>query len=281
MKRTAFVFCTSATLILGVAPAFARSPLIVRTSLSTNFVYFADTVAAHITVLADERRIKPGSIRISATFLNWEEVAPGRTTTVLSGTTLERSWSFELACIQAVCLPSGKPRAARFTRVVVTASTVDGSPLTIRRAWPPVVVAARFGPSVPGATPAFEIDGSLSPPVYHVNPTALALALDIVAALFGIAGFSVLGRALLRKRPVKTDETTPLLAALRLVRQARTRPPDDRRRAVGLLERTLAHEQDDALAAAASHVAWSSAEPSSERIDLLLDLIDTEPEHPS
>jgi hypothetical protein len=94
-----------------------------------------------------------------------------------------------------------------------------------------------------------------------VEPTALAYGLDAGALLLVALAVLIVVRQVFRRRRARTRELPPLARALAFVRQAKERPVEDRRRAAGLLARTLAAEHEDPLSAAASNVAWSAGEP--------------------
>jgi hypothetical protein len=72
-------------------------------------------------------------------------------------------------------------------------------------------------------------------------------------------------------------ELEPLARALALVRASLTRPAPDRRRALGLLSRTLRRRQEPATGQAAADLAWSEPEPDPRSIEALIDQIDRKP----
>jgi hypothetical protein len=274
MKAVAFVAAAITALAGGVAPARAETAFTVSTSVSTRFLYYADTITARVTVLADRRQVDPASIRFSALFGDWDQVAPTRTTSTSAGPFTRRSWSFDIACLQSACLPNGKRVTVHLPPVTVSAVGMDGSTVAVRRAWPALSIAGRFGPAPSGATPKLQLDHELPAATYRVGPTGLAFGLDVGAGL--LAGFAlwIVVRAVLRRRPTRTYEVTPLVRALTFVRQAKARPSDDRRRAAGLLARTLAVDRDSSLSDSASRVAWSAGEPEPDGLEELAQLVE-------
>ena len=66
-----------------------------------------------------------------------------------------------------------------------------------------------------------------------------------------------------------------LARALALVRAARARPAPDRRRALGLLSRTLRRRGDAGEASAAADLAWSEPEPDPDRMGQLADRVES------
>ena len=261
MKARVFVAAAAAGLATCSTPALASPPLAVSTSVSPRFVYFADTVTARVTVIADHRQVDPSSIRVTAPFDSWDQVAPTRTTSTSGGPFTRLSWSFDLACVQASCLPGAQPLTIHLTPATFTARRLNGSTVSVARSWPTVSIAPRFGKATRGSTPRFALDQGLPAATYRLGPTALADGLDAGALLLAAVACWIAVRAILRRRPARTRELPPLTRALAFVRQAKERPVDDRRRAAGLLARTLAADHEDPLSAAASRVAWSAGEP--------------------
>jgi hypothetical protein len=275
MRPTALVAATVAALAVGVAPAFAAAPVEVSTSVSTRFLFFGDPVTARVTVLADRRQVDPASVGFTADFGDWTQLARTRTTTLSAGPFVRRSWSFEIACLQMGCLPNGRRLTLHVPRLTITAKRRDGSAVVVRREWPVLSVAPRFGPAPPNATPNFELDENLPVPTYRIGPTGLALGLDAAAAVLAAFGCWILVREARRLRPARTSEIAPLARALNFVRQSKSRPIDDRRRAAGLLARTLADDPDPSLSVTAAHVAWSSGEPQPDRLEELAQMVET------
>ncbi len=97
----------------------------------------------------------------------------------------------------------------------------------------------------------------------------------LALAAAALAVLEARGLARRRRGEPTVDE---LERALRLAREAETRPPPDRRRALGLLARLL-DRRDRRLSGAASELAW--AEPEPERAALATFVADVEREVPS
>ena len=257
-----------AGLAFGAAPALASAPLVVTTSVSPRFLYFADMVSARVTVVADPRQVDPGSIRLAAAFGAWDQLAQTETTSTSAGPFMRRSWTFALACVQQECLPGSRPLAVHLTSVTVTAQRLDNSGVvSLRRAWPALSIAPRFGRAPRGATPQFALDLGLPSATYRLDPTSLADLLDAAALVLAAVALWIIVREVLKRRPARAHELPPLVRALALVRQAKERTVDDRRRAAGLLARTLARDHEDPLSDAASQVAWSAGEPAPTRLE--------------
>ena len=269
-----------AAFALGAAPAVADAPLRATTSVSTRFLYFADAVAARVVVVVDRRQAVAGSLRVTAQFGAWDRVSPPRIETTSAGPLTRRSWSFTIACVEDRCLPHGTPLPVRLPPVTVSVQVRGGRVVTLRPSWPTLSVAPRFGAAAPGSTPAFALDRDLPRARYSVDPTLLCDTLDGVGALITGAALLLFARELLRFRRSASAPLPPLMRALTLVRQAGTRSVDDRRRAVGLLARTLEAHPNTALPSFASRLAWSKSNPAPERLDELVRMVETRPDEP-
>jgi hypothetical protein len=270
VRAVALVAAAVTALAAGVTPALAAAPLRVSASVSDRFLYFADTVTARVTVVTDGRVADPASIRLTQNFGDWDQLAPTRTTSTSAGSFTRRSWFFDIACLQTTCLPNGKPLAVHLPPVTVSVKRLDGSTVAVRQGWPALSIAARFGPAPRGAIPVFPLNQELPAATYRVGPTPLAFGLDAGAALLAGFGLWLATRELLRRRqPRAARELPPLARALIVLRQAKARPIDDRRRAAGLLARTLAADRDSDLSVTASSVAWAAPEPAPGRLEEL------------
>lgn len=283
MKAVALVAASLAALAVGVAPAVAATPFRVTTAVSPRFIYFADTVTARVTVIADRRQVDPASLRVSPAFGDWDQVAPTRTASTSAGPFVRRSWSYDIACLQTTCLPDRSAMTVHLPRVTVSAKRADGTQIVVGQAWPALSVAPRFRPAAAGATPAFDLDRRLPAATYRADPTRLAFGLDVAAALLAVLAAWIVVREILRRRTARSHEVSPLARALSVVRQAKTRPTDDRRRAAGLLSRTLAADgnDDESLSTVASRVAWSAGEPVPDRLEELARMVENAHEETS
>ena len=270
MRTVALVGAAVAALAAAVTPALAATPLTVQTSVSNRYLYFAGTITARVTVVTDRREADPASTRLTANFGDWAQLAPTRTTSSSAGPFTRRSWSFDIACLQTTCLPNRRPLAVHLPAVTVSAKRVDGSTVAVAQGWPALSIAPRFGPAPRGAIPIFALDRELPPATYRVGPSALAFGLDAGAALLAGLGLWIAAREVLRRRqPRAAREVPPLARALIVLRQAKARPIDDRRRAAGLLARTLADDRDSDLSGTAARVAWAAPEPAPGRLEEL------------
>jgi hypothetical protein len=283
VKLLAAVAAALAAICADVAPALAETPLTAKTSVSTSRLYFGEPITARVTVVADRRQVDPASLRVSASFGDWDLVARERTKSLSSGPYVRRSWEFDIACVQSTCLPRpGTPLPVHLPSVTVAGTRPDGSRVVVRRSWPALAIAPRFGAASQGSMPKFDLDRELPAATYRVSPSSLVLGLYVLAAVLIAFALWIVGREVLRRRPRAVAELPPLVRALMLVRESETRPTEDRRRAAGLLARTLAADgRRGPLSATASRVAWSAPEPAPSRLEELARLVETTPEESS
>jgi hypothetical protein len=94
----------------------------------------------------------------------------------------------------------------------------------------------------------------------------------VLAAALGLLAKELVPRLAAARRPA--PQRSPLARALALVRQAQKREVDDRRRAAGLLARTLAGRHG--LSGTASQVAWSMEHPSPKSLEELVREVEAE-----
>jgi len=271
MTRLAFVgVAVTAALALSAPAAAAADPLQVQTSISPSFPVFGDAVTARVDVVVDRNKVDPKSVQVDGSFGQWQQEGNALTSTASSGPTVKRSWRYKLSCLDPTCLPGAEPLAVQFPPATVTARSAAGGPLTTQGEWPPFSVTARIRPPSASHAP-FELDTALPAATYRVSPSSLALALYAFAALLAVAGVALIAPELARRqrhRRAAGDDRSPLARALAYVREAQGRPTEDRRRAVGLLARTL-RKEGNGLDAEASSVAWSESEPSPPRMEEL------------
>jgi len=278
--RTLGLAAVAAAILAAPAIASGPPPLTAATSLSPTWVYFGERVTARVDVLADRRRVDIGSIRLNPAFGPWQPLKSIESSSGEAGQVVRRTWSLTLVCITIPCLPRTTAVSAfPLSPVTVTARTLDGSSLRVRAGWPKVNVVGRFKPlRSPAAASDFRSQSAVPAATYRWSPTSLALLLDALGIVAVVVGFVLVGRELAhgrlrRHRPV--DGRPPLDRALGLVREAKLRDAADRRRAAGLLARTLASERHG-LTAAASDLAWSKPDPSADGLEELADTVENE-----
>ena len=248
-------------------PSPPPGPLVVQTALQPNPTFFGDLLVAEVTVDFDARSIAARSIVVSPDFAPYLTVGASQVGTSRVGDEATAVYRYTLQCTNDGCLPAGSVRQVRFPPVIVSAALAGGRVRTTEP-WPALVVATRLSKAeLAGATPSFRSASTMPPPDYTVSPDLVAALLVGLGVLLALAAFALLGVELLGARRDRRRRSaralSPLEAAIAYTRQAADRAdPTDRRKAIGLLARTLAAEGHDSLAASTTSVAWSDMPPS-------------------
>ncbi len=252
-------------LVLGaiVAPPASAAPVSVRTAISPRPTRLGDIIYATVTVSA------PAVATVDGGFAPFRVVSSATSHVQRRGVVVS-TWRFGLQCLEAEGSPGSGPRAVRLASARVRA----GSSTVVAR-LPAVVVAPRAS-AKQVADPAASFLHPTAPvaPTYRFAPTTTRTVLFAAAALLGLVAAALLvPLALPRRRAATVVEVDPLDRALALVLASRTRTVPDRRRALGLLSRTLRRGEGSRVARAASDLAWSEPEPESDRITELADRV--------
>jgi hypothetical protein len=272
----------AAVILAVVLPASAvaakqAGQLDVHTSVSPAWTYFGDTVTVRLDVLFDPKIVDAATVQTSPSFGDWQQFSTTRFAETRSGSVVHETWWFSLDCLTFACLPRGPiVQAFKLPNLAIKARETDGQSLLVQQKWPTLHVSARYlPPALPSARPAFSLQTAVPASSYRVEPSLLAALLDVgggllLASAAAAAGFGLWLRLTASRR--RKRELRPLELALALVREAKAREPDDRRRAVGLLARTLA--PSDRSIPSASELAWSAGEPSPSGLEELAETIE-------
>jgi hypothetical protein len=271
VRRIALLAATAGVVVLtATGTASAAAPIEVKTSISPDWIYFADGVTARVDVVVDRTLVDATSVQVAAPFTPWEETGEQQVTTAQTGGVTHLTIAYTLRCIVFDCLPKGTVvQRFRLPVVTVTALSVDGGSIVVKRPWPPVNVAGRFLPPVIGAVrPQLLLETRAPTARFGVSPSTSALAFDAGAGLVGLVALVLVAlevRRYVERRRNPVDERPPLVRALDLVREAQMRDREDRRRAVALLARLL----EDGNQTAAAEIAWSKSDPSPDELEQL------------
>jgi uncharacterized membrane protein len=256
---------TALVLVLGaiVAPTASAAAVSVRTSISPHPTRFGDIIHATVSISA------PAVATVDGGFAPFSVVGSSSSHTQRRGS-VATTWRFDLQCLEAACAPGPGRRTVRLASARVRA----GSSVTVAR-LPSVVVTPRVSArQVASPEASFLHPTAPVAPTYRFAPTTTRTVLFVAAALLVlIAAGLLVPLARPRRRSAPVVELDPLERALALVLESRTRPVPDRRRALGLLARTLSRRKRSKVARAASDLAWSEPEPESERITKLADRV--------
>ena len=209
-------------------------------------------------------------------------VETGPPTVTDSGAGPERilRYRYSIQCVSDGGLPLTKPFALKLPAVTVTARA-GTQQLSATATWPTTFIASRLTPSDATASNIrFRWAKSAPAPSYAVSPGTLAGLLTAAAGLLAVAALALIAfelvRLVERRRRRALVVLTPLEAALAYTRDAARRPdPADRRKALGLLAKTLDSEGVASLAGATGDVAWSEEPPSPDRAIELADEVES------
>jgi hypothetical protein len=253
--------------------------LAVATTLEPRPAFYGDLLTAQIDVHLNAAAVSEQSVRVLPSFDPYVETGAPEVTRTGIGAGRTISYRYSIQCVSGDCLPlDGKPYVLRLQPVTVTARAGTQT-LRATATWPQTFIVSRLSSRNAVAT-VFRWQQALPAMVYGVSPTGLAGWLTIAAGVLGLAALALIGYELVRLAERRRERAqvalTPLQTALAYTRDAAGRPdPADRRRALGLLARTLDREGSPVLAGAASDVAWSEEPPSSDRALELADEVET------
>ncbi len=246
------------------APAQAAAPVRVATSASPNPTRFGDVIHATLVVRAS------GPATVEQGFSPFSVLAASSTSSTRNGV-VTTTWRFTLQCLQPQCAPGpgvrGVPLAPSRVRV--------GRESALAR-FPVVQVVPRVtAQQVSRPNSSFLHPTTLPAPTYRVSPTIARAVLLAAALVLVLVALVLLRPVVLPARPRAAEpEPEALGHALALVRASLTRSAADRRRALGLLSRTLRRRHEAATAQAAADLAWSEPEPDPQRMEALADRVE-------
>ena len=265
-------------------------------SLTPTAHLFADPVDARVDVVVDRDHLDPERVGLRVSFLPYRLVhGVSRSREDFDGFT-RLTFRMELRCITLACVPSrlasvlgaqegrGERRTFRFQPArVVYDDPKSGKTRRLRRLWwPPLDAISRLSaestgiPSI-GAAPGAEFRATITPvpePSYRLPAGLLGGALLGGAALLLALPGGLVARELRRRRPERTEEAEvqPLERALLLVESARDEgEAEEQREALEALAFELDREGEGERAREARALAWSEADPETERITELVE----------
>jgi hypothetical protein len=273
----------AAVLLLGRSespPAFApTAPLTVRARFDPPTVTFGDRVVARVVVLLDRTAVRPSTLELAAGVAPLTQLAAPRTTRTTRGDLSIVTYEVPVMCVTDGCIAPAGDLALRLPRVTATVATDSGGVVRAAVAWPVLHVHGRVNAADMVGRPHFRGDATPPAPSYRFAPSTLAALLDGLAVLLVLAGVAFAAsearRLVRRRRRGRAADGGELERALRLAREAESRPAPDRRRALGLLARLL-DRRDTRLAAQASGLAWAKPQPELEAMSGLVAEIEHE-----
>ncbi len=256
------------------APGGAPSaPLALHVTFTPPLVQFGDPTTVRIDVELDRGAVRPSTLHVIPDFAPLTALSAARTSRTVSGRLETVSIVQRVACLSAQCLGGTVT-----LRPVHASATTRGGAASSASTSPQLRVGSRVAAAdLARATPHFAADTAPPSPSYRISPSTAATVLDVIAALAAtgaaaLVALQVLAVGRRRRRAGTTDE---LDRALRLVREAETRPVPDRRRALALLARVL-RSRNVRLGPTVSDLAWSEPPPDPQAIDALVSDVEAE-----
>jgi hypothetical protein len=268
---TAVLLLGRAVPVHGVRPTTA---LVVRTSFDPPAAQFGDRVVARVVVLADRGALDTSKLRVTEDVAPLSALGPARVSRTARGRLLVVSSELATFCVAEQCLA----KRLRFPAARAEAPRRSGGVAQAKAAWPVLEIRGRVtAADLALSRPPLRGDTTAPAVSYRVAPATLSFLLDLAAAVLAAAAVALAAwqaAALLRRRRT-SDMRDELERALALVREAETRSPEDRRRAVGLLARLLG-QRNDRLAPDAGDLAWSEPKPAPDELAALAERVTRE-----
>jgi alkylhydroperoxidase family enzyme len=266
--RVAAAAAALGCLVLGAAPAAAPartalvSPLAVVTSRAPASIAFGDPVTA-VLEIHYAAAIAPSSLRIAPSFDPFVQRAQPAVQLVHAGVVRVR---YSLLCLSDACLSTHGARLVPLGSVTVTGRARSGTVSAVGR-WPTVRVSSRLAPSALSGKARFHVPAALPAPGYRIAPGELEIVLIAAAVLCAATALMLVTPSLRprRRRALRESRLSALELAIAYVRDSRTRPDPERRRALELLSEIVeSGGVDPGLAAASARRAWSRHAPTPE-----------------
>jgi hypothetical protein len=265
---TAVLLLGRAVPLHGVRPATA---LVVRASFDPPAAQFGDRVVARVVVLADRGVLDTSKLQVTEDVAPLTTLGPAEVSRTTRGRLLVVSYELPTVCVTEQCLA----KRLRLPAARAEAPRRGGGVVRVETAWPVLEMGGRVtAADLAQSRPPFRSDTSAPSVTYRIAPATLSFLLDLAAALLAAAGVALAAwqaAGLLRRRRA-SDTRDELERALALVREAEARPPEDRRRAVGLLARLL-RPRNERLAGDAGDLAWSEPKPAPDELAALAERV--------
>jgi hypothetical protein len=278
-SRTALVaIFVLLTAVGGSARAAAAPELKVSTAFEPATALFGDRILARVVVQADRNALETDRLRIVADISPLTPLGRAHVSSRTQGHRTVFTYEVAAICIVEQCLATHDARSLQLPSARVDAPRRGGGLLQAHAVWPVLRIGGRVKTAdLVRSRPPFRSDLSAPATTYRIAPETLSLLLDIAAALLASAGVGVASRralTLLRHRR-SLDTRSELERALAAVRAAESAPPEQRRRAVGLLARLLP-KRNLRLSGDAADLAWSEPKPTPVELAGLADRVTRE-----
>ena len=257
--------------IHGVRPT---APLVVHTSFDPPAAQFGDRIVARVVVLADRGALETSKLHVTEDVAPLSALGPARVSRTERGRLLVVAYELPAVCVTEQCLA----KRLRLPAARAEAPRRDGGVARVKTAWPVLEIRGRVtAADLARSRPPLRGDTSAPAVSYRIAPATLSFLLDLAAVVLAAAGVALAAwrAAVLMRRRRAPEIRDELERALALVREAETRPPEDRRRAVGLLARLL-RPRDERLAGDADDLAWSEPKPPPDELAALAERVTRE-----
>jgi hypothetical protein len=276
---TALMFVASAG--AGIPPTPGGSvlgrnlPVKVFASINPGVHLFGDPLTARVAVVADRKWVAPANVRVIVHFHPYRPAGPPTVTRSSNGRFLQLSWTWNLRCLTAKCLPKTKTSDLAHVFGFSPAHVEYLSPTgQVRYAldarFPRIAVLSQLSPSEIDAIGNRQLRwyDQLTPvakPQYQVSPSLLFWLSLALAAVLGAAGLAVAGRWAWQFRPARAAQAplrgSSLERALTLFFWARAHDDETlQRKALERVADELPYDVHD-LSETARALAWSEQSP--------------------
>ena len=276
------VAAAAAVLAAGVFAAGASAaPIVLRATFDPAAVQFGDAIDARVVVVLDAASVRPDSLRLVDDAGPLTPVSGAQTSRSVQGDTITIETERTFSCLSSACVAASGDASPTLPRVTASVMTRDGGTLRATTAWATLRVQGRVtSADLARIRPPFRASTTPPPASYRIDPGTLAWLLDALAIAFALGAVALAATQVRRRARGRRAEPAgdELERALRLAREAESRPPSDRRRALGLLARVL-RTRARPLSGTASDLAWARPEPEPEAVATLV--TDVEREVPS
>jgi hypothetical protein len=250
----------------GTHVAVPNAPIEGSTQLSRSGVLFGDRMRASVQVIVDRRRVDPSHVGFTTHFDPFVYLGAPSVTREDSGRLTRLVYSADLICLTNICLSKDKPAPVhtQFPPVRVFFTSNAGARRVLLLPWQATTIAPRttqrdLNGADPFQQPSWRATTDPLPVSYGHSPRTLRVVFFVAAgllfavALFALVRFVATGSLRLRV-------LTPLERAVVLVERAPSESPE-KRKALELLSRELAHSGEPELALVAKQLAWAEPTP--------------------
>jgi hypothetical protein len=256
----------------GVEPLRA---LTVHASFDPPAVQFGDRVDARVVVLANRSALDTSGLRVTQNLGPLAALGAAQVSRTTRGDLLVVSYDQPAVCLSAGCLTRTGSKKLQLPAASATAPRQGGGVAHATSAPRVLTVGSRVtAADLAPSRPPFRADTSVPAVTWRIAPGTLELLLEILAVVLAVAavGLAAWQATVVHAARSTAAQRTALERALAFVRDAESRPPADRRRAVGLLARVL-RRRDEHLAGAADDLAWSEPAPAPDDLAELVDRV--------